>query len=75
VKYKKIIFIYAPFFGTRQTHRRIFTHNGSNDVDSRNDVPFLGIFHIAPHLWGQNRPKPPVQTKFGTMMHWGQKPQ
>ena len=40
----KIIFIYAPFLmnsPTGQTRRRIFTHDGSNDADSRKDVPFL----------------------------------
>ena len=59
----KIIFIYAPFLSnspTGQTRRRIFTHDGSNDADSRKDVPFLGIFHIAPHLGGQKPPKPPI---------------
>jgi len=43
---------------TGQTRRRIFTHDGSNDADSRKDVPFLGIFHIAPHLGGQKFPNP-----------------
>ena len=53
----KIIFIYAPFLGTHlQTRRRIFTHDCSNDADSRRDVPFWGLFHIAPHL-GVNNPK------------------
>ena len=42
---------------TGQTRRRIFTHDGSNDADSRKDVPFGGIFHIAPHLGGQNHQK------------------
>ena len=49
-----------PFFlrnsPTGQTRRRIFTHDGSNNADSRKDVPFLGIFYIAPHLRGQ-KPK------------------
>ena len=52
-----------PFFGnapTGQTPRRIFTHDGSNDADSRKDVPFLGILHIAPHLGGQKTPKPSI---------------
>ena len=43
---------------TGQTRRQIFTHDGSNDADSRNDVPFWGIFHIAPHLGGQKPQKP-----------------
>ena len=38
---------------TGQTRRRIFTHDGSNDADSRKDVPFLEIFHIASNLGGQ----------------------
>jgi len=33
---------------TGQTRRRIFTHDGSNDADSRKDVPFGGLIHIAP---------------------------
>ena len=41
---------------TGQTRRRIFTHDGSNDADSRKDVHF-GVFHIAPHLGG--KPPPP----------------
>jgi len=41
---------------------RIFTHDGSNDADSRKDVPFKGFFHIIPHLGGQN----PQNTQF-----WG----
>jgi len=52
----KIIFIYT-FFGnspTGQIRRPIFTHDGSNDADSRKDLPF-GIFHIAPHLGGQKK--------------------
>ena len=53
-----------PFFlrisPTGQTRRRIFTLDGSNDADSRKDVPFLGIFHIAPHLGGQKPQKPPI---------------
>jgi len=40
------------FFGnspTGQTRRRIFAHDGSNDADSRKDVPFwvsLTLLHI-----------------------------
>ena len=50
-----------PFFGnapTGQTPRQIFTHDGSNDADSRKDVPFLRMFHIAPHLGGQKPQNP-----------------
>jgi len=42
-KRKNILFI--PFFvnsPTVQTRRRIFTLDGSNDVDSRKDVPHFG---------------------------------
>ena len=45
---------------TGQTRRRIFTHDGSNDADSRKNVPFLEIFHIAPHLGGQKPQNPPI---------------
>jgi len=38
---------------TGEIHRRIFTLNGSNDADSRKDVPF-GIFvDIAPYFGGK----------------------
>ena len=63
MKYNQIIFIYTPFLRnapTGQTSRRIFTHDGSNDADSRKDVPFFWIFHIAPHLWGQKPQKPSI---------------
>ena len=50
---------------TGQTRRRIFTLNGSNDADSRKDVPFgvsltllpiLGVkYHKNPQFWGVNR--------------------
>jgi len=59
----KIIFIYTPFLRnspTGQTCRRIFTHDSSNDADSRKDVPFLEIFHIAPNLGGQKPQKPSI---------------
>ena len=59
VKYNQNYF-YLYLFGnspTGQTRRRIFTHDGSNDADSRKDVPFLGICHIAPHLGGQTPKK------------------
>ena len=61
VKYNQNYFYLCPFFGnspTGQTPRRIFTHDGSNDTDSRKDVPFSGIFHIAPHLGGYKPQKP-----------------
>jgi len=49
-------FIYTPFFKQR-TYRsdrwHIFTLNGSNDVDSRKDVPFLASVDIAAHLRDQ----------------------
>jgi len=50
VKYNQIIFIYAPFWHsmTGETRRQIFTHNGSNDVDSRKDVPFGDLFTWLP---------------------------
>jgi len=56
VKYNQNYFYLCPFFRnspTSQTRRRIFTHDGSNDADSRKGVPFWGIFHIASHLGGQ----------------------
>ena len=37
---------------TGQTRRRIFTLDGSNDADSRKDVPFGGFVDIAPHFGG-----------------------
>ena len=61
LKYNQNYFYLCPFFENApigQTPRRIFTHDGSNDADSRKDVPFLGIFHIAPHL-GVKNPKNP----------------
>jgi len=62
VKYNQNYIYLCPFLRnspTDQTPRRIFTHDGSNDADSRKDVPFVGIFHIAPHLGGQKPPKTP----------------
>ena len=55
VKYNQIIFIYALCGNspTGQTRRRIFAHDGSNDADSRKDVPFLSVVDIAPHLGGK----------------------
>ena len=53
---------------TGQTRRRIFTLDGSNDADSRKDVPFRGFVDIAfhsgvkypqnPNFWGVNRGLP-----------------
>jgi len=56
-----LIFIYTPFLRntpTGQTARQIFTLNGSNDADSRKDVPFLALVDIAAHLGDQIAPKP-----------------
>ena len=50
-----------PFFGnssTGQTRRRIFTHGGSNDADSRKDVPFWGLFSHCSPFRGWNPPNP-----------------
>jgi len=38
---------------TGQTRRRIFTLDGSNDTDSRKDVPFGGFIDIAPYFRGK----------------------
>jgi len=43
---------------TGQTRRRIFTLDGSNDADSRKDVPFGGFVDIAPHFRGEIARKP-----------------
>ena len=43
---------------TGQTRRRIFTLGGSNDADSRKDVPFWGFVDIAPHF-GVKSPENP----------------
>ena len=58
VKYNEIFFYVYLFFvnsprPTGQTRRRIFTLDGSNDVDSRKDVPFGGFVDIAPHFRGE----------------------
>ena len=42
---------------TGQTRRRIFTLDGSNDADSRKDVPFGGFVDIASHLGVKYPPK------------------
>ena len=55
----KIIFIYAPFFRnspTGHTRQPIFTHDGSNDADSRKDVPFGGFSYCSPFR-GSKTPK------------------
>jgi len=62
VKYNEFLFIYLFiylyfFLGnspTGQTRRRIFTLDGSNDAESREDVPFGGFVDIAPHLFVTN---------------------
>ena len=44
---------------TGQTRRRIFTLDGSNDADSRNDVPFGGFIDSAPYF-RVNSPENPI---------------
>ena len=54
-------FIYTPFLSnapTGQTADHIFMLNGSNDADSRKDVPFLASVDIAAHLGDQIAQKP-----------------
>ena len=51
----------TPFLSnapTGQTAHQIFTLNGSNDADSRKDVPFLAFVDIAPHFGYQIAQKP-----------------
>ena len=43
---------------TGQTPGRIFTLDGSNDADSRKNVPFGGFIDIAPHFRGETPRKP-----------------
>jgi len=43
---------------TGQTRQGIFTLGGSNDADSRKDVPFGGFVDIAPHFGGEIPRKP-----------------
>jgi len=45
---------------TGQTRQRIFTLDGSNDADSRKDVPFGGFVDIASHFGGEIPPKKPI---------------
>jgi len=59
---------------TGQTRRRIFTLDGTNDADSRKDVPFGGFVDIAPHFgvkspenpnfWGVNKSVQAEQAKY-----------
>jgi len=57
MKYNEIFFINFNLFfmnsPTGQTHRRIFTLDGSNDADLRSDVPFWGFVDIVPHFGGE----------------------
>ena len=54
--YLYLFFINSP---TGQTRRRIFTLDGSNDADSRKDVPFYSKFHVI-------ETNASISTKFGT---------
>ena len=45
---------------TGQSRRRIFTLDGSNNANSRKDVPFGGFVDTAPHFSGENPPKTPI---------------
>jgi len=55
VKYKNCFYLYIFFINspTGQTRRRIFTIDGSNDANSRKDVPFGGFVDIAPNFRGE----------------------
>ena len=56
----RFLFIY-PFLSnapTGHTTEHIFTLNGSNDADSRKDVPFLASVDTAAHLGDQITQKP-----------------
>ena len=58
---KIYLFIYTFLFinsPTGQTRQRIFTLGGSNDANSRKDVPFGGFVNIASHFGGEIPPKP-----------------
>jgi len=49
VKYNKNYFYLFTFVGnspTGQTRQWIFTHDGSNDADSRKDVLLMRLFNI-----------------------------
>ena len=56
------IYLFITFFfmnsPTGQTRRRISTIDGSNDADSRKDVPFGGFVNTAPHFGGEIPQKP-----------------
>jgi len=43
---------------TGQTRRRIFTLDGSNDANSRKDVPFGGFVDIDTYFGGEIPPYP-----------------
>jgi len=56
-----MIFIYTPFLRntpTGQTARQIYTLNGSNDMDSRKDVPFW-LWLILQPIYGIKLPQNP----------------
>jgi len=57
---KFFIYLYLFFMNspTGQTRRRIFTLDGSNDADSRKNVPFGGFVNIVPHFRGEIPRKP-----------------
>jgi len=59
--YLFIYFIYLYLFfmnsPTGQTRRWIFTLDGSNDADSRKDVPFGGFADIVSNFGGEIPPK------------------
>ena len=57
---------------TGQTRRRIFTLDGSNDADSRKDVPFGGLVEIAPHFRGEIPRKPQFLGRIGVFKPNGQ---
>ena len=51
--YMPVIYLFILFFGnspTGQTCRQIFTHDGSNYVNSHTGVLFRGFGDIDPHL-------------------------
>ena len=60
VKYNEFFIIIRFFMNspTGQTRGRILTLDGSNDADSRKDVPFGGFVDIAPHF-GVKSPENP----------------
>jgi len=68
---------------TGQTSRRIFMFDGSNDADSRKDVPFGGSLILLPILGVKSPENPnkwgadisamvwPIFKKFGTLVQNG----